>query len=924
MNFEEFRGELVKKYVITGRKLQPEFKEFRKHLLEYLIKEFSSEGRIDGEIHQWPKIFNELSSHSEAYYGKINSSELRKSLRQGQGEKEHVFVLYYGLHTFKRTRINSETKETEHPYKNIAYKLDIEAFGEQQEIDFIDGESETEETDIYDKVKTNNVRKRKPQLDHQVKSPTLANLIEQPHYIRSTSDNLALGPFNPYQTRISSLTEGAFPRDTIQNKVSAHIAEYISGYISICGESGTGKSSLLASMYLNYAKLTNYLCVYHVVSSDHGAGATLNFVSHLYVFLDQHSFLTGTKRFIKDVSDLNLSNCSMAVSSIFSDVNEYLLANKNQKLLIFIDGLEDISGEDFSSTDLTVNELLLPSYLSINTYVAVSCRVASNQKFLSPIINFNLDSKSKIHENDLRAYLKNKFETQEVRNWASNNHLSEEEFVDLLILRSEHKFVYLNNILATIDSYNKNNLPYGIDEFYNIELIRLTNSISRKKRSVFSQLIAALLWFRKGVSVERLSIFISMSEPAIIEFTKPLMKLDFIVFDNNNGVVFIRIKHLSFFSFLEKKWENENTNIHHQSYTALFQKVRAEFRWDKYVLGYINPTESEDYLCESMLLLVKSALLGRQFEEVIEITRNAQLQKLVMQRCPNYFFQFDNECLHVFNRCFKHLLDNYSEEEALNYHLDYLNSECLEHECIDSKFRSLVLNQYYNSNDSLEKFYNIFTKKYDNSYFFKNILIMLSMAITKSESLDGESKLMLRSMFSYYEKEKLPENCLTTKKLIKSKALDEFIEFFKSRLPLTVSSLKHWQECNPDLQFKPSGQYLGRVRINEETYHIGLGDINRPYTYVNKITVLGESIPVSSKLSVGYDMNVGVTINNFDLFFKKDDDNSLIGLNEVFKKYTGIETILGTLNSLLDVKINGKNSKKYDLYIEIINTVQSQ
>ena len=727
--------------------------------------------------------------------------------------------------------------------------------------------------------------------------------------------------FNPYGSDASSLMKDYFPRVTIQNTIQDHINQNKNGYICIYGESGTGKSSLLASTYLSYAELTNSLCVYHVVRSEQGAGATLNFVSNLFIHLNEHGILAGAKHLIKDVTNLNISNCSIALTSIFSDINEFFLKKPNKILIIVIDSLEEISKEDISSSDLTVNDLLLPSNLPINTYIIVSSRNASKQKYLSPSMTFKLDSNNDIHENDLREYLSNKFQAEEIQSWANKNKLSKKEFTDLLILRSEHKFVYLSNVLVSIANFDKRSLPIGIEEFYNIEVARLMN-VTADKLDYFNQLITALLWFRSGVSIGRLSIFISMNESTTMEFIKPLLKLDFIIIKNEGGVDFVSIKHSSFFYFLDNKFNVTNCQINHQNYANLFHDIQTEFRFSNVTTGYNNPTESIGYLCESMVLIIKSALYGRQFEEVIAITRKPQLGILVMQRCPLYFFFFDNECLNAFNKCFKYLLDNYSEEEALNYHLDYLNSEYHDNECFDSRFNSLVFNQHYRKNEKLENFYKYFSREYNNDYFFKYLLIMLSMALINPERMEGGGdKHILGDMLDRFEKEKISGNCPTTKKLIKTKTLNEFLAFIKLRWPLVVGTIIHKLESNVGVEIKPTGKYFGSVRFKGKAYPIGIGDINRPYIYIRKITIFGINIPITSNLSKGYDMKIGCTNQNWNIGFQEEGGRKTETINEgKLSKY--FESVLGMMFSLLEIKIEGKFSSKYQLYKDMFDDTQ--
>jgi hypothetical protein len=259
-----------------------------------------------------------------------------------------------------------------------------------------------------------------------------------------------------FKTVIEDKTKIFCGRKFVFDAVTTFIQNHQSGYFTILGDAGMGKSAIAAKYIVDNP---GTICFFNIRTDGTNRP-------------DQ--FLKSIRQQL--INRFNLQNAENDnLSTLLTKASEKLA--DSEKLVIVIDALDEVDQENNG------NLLNLPMYLPDHVYLILTRRpYNSDEKRLT------LSPNTKYQELDLREYKDNskddvkayilEFLTVEkykagLEKWINQQHdLSKPKFVDTIAAKSENNFMYLRYVLEAIaEGFYRDEkleqLPAGLQGYYN-------------------------------------------------------------------------------------------------------------------------------------------------------------------------------------------------------------------------------------------------------------------------------------------------------------------------------------------------------------------------------------------------------------------------------------------------------------------------
>ena len=252
-------------------------------------------------------------------------------------------------------------------------------------------------------------------------------------------------------------------RDHVFKQIDEFVAGNPSGYLTLEGDPGLGKSAILAE----YVRRSGCLVHFNV--------RTLGIVS--------------AAKFLQNICAQLIAEAELPYTSLPADATSdgaFLLkllkeaaAKKapGQKLIIAVDALDEV---DLSSHPTGANILFLPQTLPDSVYfimtrrqVAVPFYVQAEQKLVD-LMSFPAEN-----QKDVQFYITLAAEREGIQIWIKGQAgLTEEEFIKKMVDRSESNFMYLRYVLPEIEKGRYSDLelgklPQGLEGYYDSHWIHM-------------------------------------------------------------------------------------------------------------------------------------------------------------------------------------------------------------------------------------------------------------------------------------------------------------------------------------------------------------------------------------------------------------------------------------------------------------------
>ncbi|WP_199924248.1 MULTISPECIES: hypothetical protein [unclassified Anabaena] len=258
-----------------------------------------------------------------------------------------------------------------------------------------------------------------------------------------------------FKTVIEDKTQIFCGRKFVFDAITAFIQNHQSGYFSILGDAGMGKSAISAKYIVDNP---GTICFFNIRTD--GTNRPDQFLKSICQQL---------------VNRFNLQNAENDnLSTLLTKVSEKLA--DSVKLVIVIDALDEVDQEDNG------NLLNLPMYLPDNIYLILTRRPYNSDEkrlTLSPntkYVELDLRQYQDNSKDDIKAYILEFMALPKYQigldDWIDKqNGLSKAQFVDTIAAKSENNFMYLRLVLEAIaDGFYKDEkleeLPEGLEGYY--------------------------------------------------------------------------------------------------------------------------------------------------------------------------------------------------------------------------------------------------------------------------------------------------------------------------------------------------------------------------------------------------------------------------------------------------------------------------
>lgn len=370
---------------------------------------------------------------------------------------------------------------------------------------------------------------------------------ELPAQLDAVLTAVGIGPVihNPFravfQTLIEEKTKDFVGREYVFSAIEQFQATHSSGYFTIEGDPGVGKTTIAAE----FVRRTGCVAYFNV----------------------QAQGITKVSQFLKSICGQLIDRYTLPYSSLPSDATqdgaflarlldeaaEISRRRSGERFVIVIDALDEV--------DLTVqaagsNILYLPASLPEKVFLVTTRRQLNLPGvFHAPQSIFNLQQFHHETLQDIRTYIQRAAERSHVRVWIDSRGLTEEKFISTLVEKSGHNFMYLSYLISAIESgdyrdLDLRQLPSGLQAYYGDHWRRM-GMMAKPAPQTKIKIVYILAEIQQPVSRRLIANFAQEDDLTVQEVLDEWSQ--FLHIKTTNGDVQYSIYHTSFRDFLHHK-----------------------------------------------------------------------------------------------------------------------------------------------------------------------------------------------------------------------------------------------------------------------------------------------------------------------------------------------------------------------------------
>ena len=242
------------------------------------------------------------------------------------------------------------------------------------------------------------------------------------------------------------------------------------------------------------------------------------------------------------------------LSGLLEEVSAKL--GDGQQAVILVDALDEAE----RAFDPRANVLYLPSHLPKGVYFVVTRRPVADfpLQVEVPERTFYLEADSEGNLLDVQLYLKKAAEREGIRAQLQAEGMSVEDFVHVLLDKSEGNFMYLRYVVPDIEagkypSLKLEELPHGLMGYYERHWRQMRTMDEETWINYRQPVICFLATALEPITVEQLATFSRLTVPRVKAALRDWR--EFLDKEQIEGTKKYRIYHTSFQEFLRKKDE---------------------------------------------------------------------------------------------------------------------------------------------------------------------------------------------------------------------------------------------------------------------------------------------------------------------------------------------------------------------------------
>jgi len=378
-------------------------------------------------------------------------------------------------------------------------------------------------------------------------------------------------------TYILTKTKDFVGRNYIFDSIQDFFKRNECGYFIIQGDPGEGKTTILSKYIQDNDSIAHF--------NIRGLG-TITYSEFIRNILKQIYAKYGAR--------LNINKESHDDSGFLLQLLDRTsqLLHKDESLVIVLDALDEAEWSNSS------NLFHLPPVLPKGVYFLLTQRRIAKQglplQINCPFVYCDLKDYHNQSIEDIRLYVKNASHKPDIKQWIEIRNLEYAEFIDTLVIKSEHNFMYLYYIISAIEQgdykdVSLEKLPVGLGEYYEDHWKRMGMMASSTPRDKI-YIIYVLAEVRRPVSRSLIVDFLEKVDPSL-DVIRVQEVLDewrqFFSRINFEPEPRYSLYHNSFSDFLHQKEIVRAAGIKIES----INRMITDNLWDEFVTGWLDKNE---------------------------------------------------------------------------------------------------------------------------------------------------------------------------------------------------------------------------------------------------------------------------------------------------------------------------------------------
>jgi hypothetical protein len=307
-----------------------------------------------------------------------------------------------------------------------------------------------------------------------------------------------------YTQYIAEKTHGFVGRQFVFDAFTQFIHDSPRGYFIVRGDPGIGKTALTAQL----VKVHGY--IHHFNIRREGINRADAFLKNIC------SQLIATFQLDQSFLPAEATQDAGFLNRLLKEVSEKLeRSGADERCILLIDALDEVEEGGAGSG---VNPLYLPTMLPPRIYLLVTMRRAHMSLRIEcehRILDIEHDGKGNIR--DVHDYVQQSLDTPGIRAYIATQGITTNEFVDLIVAKSEGNFMYLRYVLPEIESgaytsLSYDALPQGLQNYYESHWHRMRKQANEEWFAYKLPVIIALTVTKQPISIDLLMDFSGVSE----------------------------------------------------------------------------------------------------------------------------------------------------------------------------------------------------------------------------------------------------------------------------------------------------------------------------------------------------------------------------------------------------------------------------
>jgi len=418
---------------------------------------------------------------------------------------------------------------------------------------------------------------------------------------------------------IGEHTNGFVGRKFVFDELWAYIAnENIqSGYFIIKGEPGIGKSAIIAFLVKTYGY------IHHFNIGLQNINKTAQFLESICTQLISRFELKHLKW------PPNSSEDGAFLNQLLNEASDRL--KDNDKLIVAVDALDEV---DRSGLSPGVNILCLPPVLPPNIFFVVTTREKDDIRLqVANSREFRLLPDSQFNTRDVQEYIRQKMSNPQLRLRILSWDITDEQFIETMLQKSEGNFMYLRHVLSAIIEgrfmeRTIDQLPEGLLGYYRSHWRQMRSKDSALFDELYQPIVCILAAVREAISVDQAASFSGIPSNKVRDVIKEWREFLYEEMGAEREHLY-RVYHKSFQDFLREEVDPQLKTYHGMIALYYLKLAGKETRSESFIYGENLKKKNLD-LPQKILILAanpKSTNRLRLDEEVREIEEGLRRAK---------------------------------------------------------------------------------------------------------------------------------------------------------------------------------------------------------------------------------------------------------------------------------------------------------